>query len=114
MSAPDVDVAQVHRWVDERNQRFASHLDEVRIEVDTGPASLTIVECRAPWRDDAGPDWSRQGIARLRYRSTEQVWHRYWSDRHGKYHRYEDAPATATIDDLLAEIDADPTGIFWG
>ncbi len=74
----------------------------------------TILECRPPWREDFGPEWTRQEIARLRYTNSTGTWTLYWPDRHSKFHRYEDLDPTPTIDRLLAEIDTDPICIFWG
>ncbi|MFF0372205.1 DUF3024 domain-containing protein [Micromonospora sp. NPDC005087] len=31
-----------------------------------------------------------------------------------RFHRYDLAPPTTNINDLLNELDQDPTGIFWG
>jgi hypothetical protein len=40
--------------------------------------------------------------------------HLYSRDRNLKFHLYDLLPATANVDALLAEVDADPTAIFWG
>jgi hypothetical protein len=69
---------------------------------------------RAPWRDDYGPDWTSFPIARLRYTATTNTWILYWRDRHLKFHRYDMIDPTPQIEDLLTEIDRDPSGIFWG
>lgn len=98
MSLPETDVARVRRWVDARNVEIGEHIDE----------------CRPPWREDFGPDWTRQEIARMRYTKSTGTWTLYWPDRNSKFHRYEDLEPTPTIDRLLAEIDADPICIFWG
>ncbi|MGH9013792.1 MAG: DUF3024 domain-containing protein [Acidimicrobiia bacterium] len=37
----------------------------------------------------------------------------YWADRSGRWHLYDFIEA-GTVDELLAEIDDDPTCIFWG
>jgi hypothetical protein len=34
--------------------------------------------------------------------------------RNLRFHEYDLVPPTNRIDDLLAEIDRDPTSIFWG
>jgi hypothetical protein len=75
---------------------------------------MTIVERRAPWRAGDGPEWTRLPVARLRYTQTSQTWSLYWQDRNQRFHHYDQLSPSARIDDLLAEIDRDPTGIFWG
>lgn len=37
--------------------------DEIRLEVETVANSITIWECRPPWRPEYGREWTRMGIA---------------------------------------------------
>ena len=53
-------------------------------------------------------------IARLRYSPTHAEWTLFWRDRNLHWHRYDRINTAAHVDPLLAEIDADPTAIFWG
>ena len=87
---------------------------ELRVEADVAERHLTIVECRPPWRADLGPGWTRFPIARLRYTQATRLWSLYWRDRNLKFHKYDRLPPSASIEDLLAEVDRDPTAIFWG
>jgi hypothetical protein len=115
MVLPDVDVARARRFVDERNSEMPfGARDQVRYELDVAPSSLTIVECRAPWREDYGPEWTRLPVARPRYIKARREWSLYWRDRHSKFHLYDQAPSTPSIQTLLDEVGADPTSIFWG
>jgi hypothetical protein len=50
----------------------------------------------------------------MRSGKSRGVWTLYWRDSDGGWHVYRDIPPTATIDDLLREVDRDPTAIFWG
>jgi hypothetical protein len=88
-------------------------LDKVRVEVDVADRHLTIVECRPPWRGGDG-EWTRFPIARLRYTKATRLWSLYWRDRNLRFHEYDLAPASASIDDLISEVERDPTSIFWG
>ena len=107
---------RVQRWC---QGRVPEHIrDEVRVEVDFAERHLTIVECRPPcrppWRADMDSDWTRFPIARLRYAKTAGVWSLYWRDRNLRFHAYDLVSPTANIEELLAEVDRDPTAIFWG
>jgi hypothetical protein len=42
---------------------------------------MGIVERRAPWREDFGPEWTSFPIARLRYTAANKSWTLYWRDR---------------------------------
>jgi len=109
---PDLDVARVRRWCAE--QVPAQLHDQLRVEVDFGARHLTVVECRPPWCEDFGPEWTRFPIARLRYTKSTRLWALYWRDRHLRFHRYDRLPSSELISDPLTEIDTDPTCIFWG
>src|SRR5271165_2199498 len=69
---------------------------------------------RPPWRQDMSAEWTRFPIARLRYTKATRQWSLYWRDRHLRFHLYDRITSSARIDDLLREIDCDPTAIFWG
>jgi hypothetical protein len=60
---PELDVARVRRYCERRVPGRARHQVSVGCEVSV--RHLTIVERRAPWRDDLGPGWIRFPIARL-------------------------------------------------
>lgn len=108
----DADVARVREFCDVRVPAHARH--QVHLEVEQTPQALTIVECRAPWREDFGPAWTRRPIARLRYTTATQVWTLYCRERNGRWQPYPVLPPTPDLDELIAEIDRDPICIFWG
>ena len=112
MPLPELDVARVQRWCAARVPEHARH--QVRVECEPAPRHLTIVERRAPWREDFGPEWTSFPIARLRYTAVSKSWTLYWRDRNLRFHRYDLLAPSSRIDDLLTEIDRDPTSIFWG
>lgn len=109
---PELDVAQVQRWCAARVPEHARH--QVRVECDTAPRHLAIVERRPPWREDFGPDWTSLPIARLRYTVADRSWTLFWRDRNLRFHRYDGLAPTPRVGDLLDEISRDPTAIFWG
>jgi Protein of unknown function (DUF3024) len=109
---PELDVVRVRRWCD---QRVPGHVrDKVRVECEVGPRYLTIVECRPPWREGLGSDWTRSPIARLRYTRADRSWTLYWRDRHSRFHLYDRLAPSPRVEDLFTEIERDPTAIFWG
>jgi hypothetical protein len=59
-------------------------------------------------------DWTRFPIARLRHVAGHGVWMLYRRDRDLRWHRYDRIGPSPHVDPLLAEIEADPTSIFWG
>lgn len=109
---PELDVARVRRWCERRVPERALH--QVRVECEPAPRHLTIVERRAPWSPEAGPEWTSLPIARLRYTQATGEWTLYWRDRNLRFHRYDQLPPSEDLSSLLAEIDRDPAAIFWG
>jgi len=88
-------------------------LDRIRVEATIRGRSVTIVECRPPWRKDVGPEWSRQRVAQMRYDADAKLWTLYWADRHGRWHVF-DLIEPARAGAILDEIELDRTNIFWG
>jgi hypothetical protein len=111
-SVPEADVAAVHDYC--ANKIPAEYRNEVRLEFVVRGRHVTIYECRPPWNPDFGAGWSRQPVAQLRLDPTERRWALYCADSNGRGHNYPNSKPTRQIDELLAEVDADPTGIFWG
>lgn len=112
MPLPELDVARVQRWCTVRVPEHALH--QVRVECEVAPRHLTIIERRAPWREDYGPEWTSFPIARLRYTAADKSWTLYWRDRNLRFHRYELHAPSRQVEDPLTELDRDPICIFWG
>jgi len=112
MRLPELDVARVQRWCAARVPEHARH--QVRVECEIAPRHLTIVERRAPWRPGFGQEWTSFPIARLRYTATTKSWTLYWRDRSLRFHVYHRLAPSPSVDAPLAEIERDPTCIFWG
>jgi len=67
-----------------------------------------------PWNPDFGSEWSSVKVAQLRYEEAAGAWTLYCSDSNGRWHRFDQAAPTKTVEPLLGMIEADPTGILWG
>jgi hypothetical protein len=87
----DTAIRQVEQFCEERLPEDARA--QMRLEVAVKGARITLVERHAPWNEELGGDWTIQAIAEL---------------------RSEDVDAASDVGPLLAEIDADPEGVFWG
>jgi hypothetical protein len=111
-TVPEIALAKIRRYCEDKTP--VEHRDEFRVEHSVRGKSITIYECRPPWRPELGPEWTRQPKAQLRYDPTDPHWTLYCADRNSRWHLYDLAEPTVDLDTLLAEIDDDPTGIFWG
>ena len=109
---PKDDVELVRRWAhDKTPEEFR---DRMRVEVEETPRGLTIFECSLLPGMDGEPMWLRAPNARLAYASGRAEWTLYFIDSNDKTRPYPNCEPSAEIQDLLDEIDEDPTCIFWG
>lgn len=112
---PDLDLARVRRWIDQRNADMPPRArDQVRYEIEVADRTITVLECRPPWRKGIGTEWTRFPICRFRYTKARKEWSLYWRDRNLKFHEYDLVPPTPHLDELIEEVKLDRTGIFWG
>jgi hypothetical protein len=109
---PEADVAAIEAFCDKRTP--PEYLDQMRIEVEVRGRSVTIVERRAPWLVAVDPEWTRSAVAQLRFDPPRGEWTLYSADRNSRWHEYDFIGPSTDVNVLLAEIDDDPTSIFWG
>ena len=109
---PERDGNRVRIWAHDKTPM--EFRDEMRVEVDETPRGLTILECRPPWGELIESEWDRAPIARLAYSKQANQWTLYYSDSNDRFHRYDERDPSSDVTELLAEIDNDPTCIFWG
>ncbi|MCC6318520.1 MAG: DUF3024 domain-containing protein [Gemmatimonadaceae bacterium] len=110
----DLQLARVRTLFDPRctphpDPRIASQLRHAyRLE---GPAVIYF-ESRPDWR--GGPEWMVHDIAKFRFTKSTGQWSLYCQFRDLKWHGYEPLPHHASLAVLLAEVERDPTCIFFG
>ena len=112
---PDLDLARAQRWIAARNAALPPHASaQLRYEIDVTERTITVLECRPPWREDCRPEWTRFPICRFRYTKARKQWTLYWRDRNLKFHEYDFVAPTAHLDDLIDYVANDRSGLFWG
>lgn len=108
MAVPDIHLRQIARWCERRIPQRAR--DQVRVEHTVRGSTVTIVEARAPWREDLGPEWTRRPVAQLRHDGAR--WRLYRPDRNTRWHPLQDVAAEISPAPLLEVID-EPGRAFW-
>jgi hypothetical protein len=111
-AVPDPALAAVRRHCEAKTPAELSH--EMRLDVEVRGDAITVFDSRPPWHPDMGTEWTQVKVAQFRFDETRKMWSLYWSDRNGRWHPYDDVDPSPDIGDLLDELDADPTGIFFG
>jgi hypothetical protein len=105
-------VAKIRRLCESRIPQSAR--DEVRLEVGVRGNAITIVERRPLWRGPPDAEWTTMKIAQFRFDPGDRLWRLYWANRNGRWNELWDVQPSPSIDPLLAEVDQDPTAVFWG
>ena len=86
--------------------------DRVRMSFRIKGESVTLLESRPSFVKRT--EWIEMAIAQFRRDQNTGDWRLYCADRNSKWHLYEPVRPKKTLRPLLAEVDRDPTGIFWG
>jgi hypothetical protein len=74
--------------------------------------SVTVYEERPPWNGVG--EWTRRGIARLRYYRSRRAWQLYWMRQDLRWHLYDPDEMPADLDSLVAVVETDKYGAFFG
>jgi len=88
------------------------HRDKIKILYRIRGNHVTLIESRPSYFDPT--QWSELKVAQFRYNIDNQNWTLYCADRNERWHMYMEINSSDNIDDLINEVDEDPTGIFWG
>ena len=86
--------------------------ERVRLVYRIRGNNVTLFEQRSfPFDAD---EWEECKVAQFQYDPSSKTWTLYCTDRNSRWREYTDTSATKDFGTLLAEVDKDPTGIFWG
>ena len=95
------------------NDRIPSELkSDIKIEFSIMGNYVTLFEKRRYFKDPT--QWTERKIAQFRYDLNENKWKLFWWRHTGKWYKYEDTKPKNNLQNLVDEVDKDPTGIFWG
>lgn len=112
---PETDVARVRRSVKARNDSLSERAQgQIVYELDVADRHVTVLECRPPWRADLGPEWTRFPIVRFHYTQARREWATSCRDRNLKFRRHTPMRPSGQIETLIAAVEADHSGVFWG
>jgi hypothetical protein len=114
MPLSEFERARIERLFGEYCRRkIPSHVrDQLRIDYKIRGNEVKLFECRP--RDDDHSIWTESPVARLKKDEKRNTWLLYCADRNSKWHLFEPNAENQDIEKLLAEVERDSTGIFWG
>lgn len=86
--------------------------NQIRIEYKIRGSEVKLFECRPRYDDPS--IWTEMPVARFKKDEKNNTWLLYCADRNGKWHLFEPNAENKDIEKLLAVVERDTTGIFWG
>lgn len=95
------------------DRRVPVHVrDKYVLQYQISRHDVVLLEKRPYYRDPS--QWIESPVAKFRLNRKAGLWELFCRDRNSKWHRYEPLPSAGRFANLVAEVDEDPTGIFWG
>ena len=86
--------------------------DQVRLHYKIRGYFVTLIESRPSYFEK--DVWIDIPAAQFRYDEKSNQWSLFWPDRNSRWHEYYDCDSSHDIDDLIREVDEDPSCVFWG
>ena len=109
MALPEEELVRVHELLAVFCKARSG--DSVMLEYHVKGNRVTIIESR-PLFIDPGI-LNSVNVAQFEFNEELQVWTLYWYDRKNRRQPYPTGRNRDTLEKLVAEVGADPTGIFW-
>ena len=95
------------------DKRVPEHVrNEIRLTFSIRGSSVLLSEERPRWNNPS--EWLSSKVAQFRFDPETMKWSLHCRDRNERWHNYNLIRPTKDFSVLLAEVDRDPTGIFWG
>ena len=114
MALTEIEIQKVKKIVGTLcSEKTPEHLkDQLRFEYEIEKQSAIIYEVRPAWNNPS--EYTKMPLAKLTYVKTEKVWKLYWKRASGKWVIYEPMESSKDLGDLVAAIDKDLHGCFFG
>lgn len=109
---PDEDHELVRSYCENKIPKWVR--DQIRLDCERTDSTLTITEYRPPWNPEMmGPEWTTMPIAQFTHQD-DGSWSLQCRFSDERWYEYDPMPTSPDLASLLAEVDSDPTAIFWG
>jgi hypothetical protein len=95
------------------DSRIPVHVkNQIKLSFQIRGNNVTLFENRKSYLDDT--IWIKVKISQFRYDEDKIIWSLYWWRHTGKWYLYDEVNPSLEINDLINEVNNDPSGIFWG
>jgi hypothetical protein len=113
MPIPDLERRRIERALDTFCDRVPPAIrQKLRYEYRFRGNAVILLERRPHFQDRKR--YTEHEFAKFVYSPTVGGWSLKWSDRNGRWHAYDGFADVPQFRDVLREVEADPTCIFFG
>lgn len=109
----DINYAKVEAYIRRKRPPV-----EIRSQLDLGFSyennTFELYEVRPVWNSPDKNEFQKLSFAKFKYVKTQKIWKLYWQRGSGKWQSYEPLAEVSNIDLILACIDEDTFGCFYG
>lgn len=114
MAFTDLELARIEKAVGGLcKRRNRPHLkSQLSLEYRIKGHDVTVLERRPHW--DGSPGHTEGGVAKLKFNRRTGRWRLLWQRADLKWHAYEPRSSRGDLSELVAEVEADPYGCFFG
>ena len=114
VSFSELELKRIDRTVCELCRRGSppEHADQLRTVYEVEGHGVSVYEERPPWRGEG--EWTRLGVARFRFYRSRGEWQLYWMRKDVRWHRYNPDDMPTDLASLVAVVEADEYGAFFG
>src|SRR2546426_5898484 len=114
MPFSELDLKRIDRVVGNlcRRKSPPEHRHQLRFEYRVVRHDVLIYETRPAFDDPSR--WMEHGVAKLRFVRTAGEWRPFWQRASLKWQSYEPLASSRGLGELIAEVERDPHGCFFG
>lgn len=114
MAFDEQQLSQIHALLDPFCVEHSpeAYRDQLRMTYDIDGHAVTLFEERPDWGGSG--EWMRSEVAKFRFYRSRGEWQLYWMRSDMKWHLYEPAAPARSLSRLVAHVDRDTYGCFFG
>jgi hypothetical protein len=86
--------------------------DRFKVVFEVWGDEVKLFASRPHWEENN--TWVASKVARFKKDAATNCWQLYSADKGGRWRLFQPYPITIDIEKLLATVERDATGIFWG
>ena len=114
MAFSEIEIYKINSFVGTLCEiRSPEHIrDKLRYEYKIENHDVILYEIRPRW--DKPDEQTEMPCAKLKFVRSQNVWKLFWHRANMKWYAYDPCKSSRDLAELIAEIDTDPHGCFFG